>query len=89
VKIKDVYGAESDWSAPFYIEIVRLKTKLFLGTFENINQTEDLIILHARSFIVFPSFPIINNGGIIVLSKDLHGYLGTSFTLGVGGVAII
>ena len=89
VNLKDSFGAESDWSAPFYIEIVRLKTKLFLGTFESINQTEDLIILHARSFIVFPSFPIINKGGIIVLSKDFHGYLGTSFALGVSGVAII
>ncbi len=89
VKIKDAYGAESDWSAPFFIEIVRLKTKFFLGIFESVNQTEDLIILHARSFLVFPSFPMMNNGGIIVLSKDLHGYLGTSFILGVGGIAII
>jgi hypothetical protein len=89
VKIKDIWGVESDWSAPFHIEIVQLKTRLFLGTFDSINQTEDLIILHIRSFIVFPSLPIINKGGIIVLSKDLHGYLGTSCTLGLSGVAII
>lgn len=89
VKLKDIYGVESNWSAPFYIEIVRLKTKVFLGTFKSINQTKDLIILHARSFIVFPSFPIINRGEIIVLSKEFHGYLGPSFTFGVGGAAII
>lgn len=88
VKIKDIYGAESDWSAPFYIEIVRLKTKLFLGIFESMNQTEDLIILHARLFIVFPSYPIFNIGGIVVLSKEYYGYLGRIVAFGVGGSAV-
>jgi len=89
VKIKDSYGAESDWSAPFYIEIVRLKTKLFLGVFESVNQTEDLIILHTRLFIVFPSNPMFNIGGIVVLSKEYYGYLGRIVAVGVGGGAVL
>jgi hypothetical protein len=89
VKLRDIWGAVSNWSDPFFIEIVKLKTRFFLGTFEPFNQTEDLIIIKSRFFMVFPSFPIINKGGIIVLSKDFHGYLGASFTLGVGGIAII
>jgi len=89
VRLRDIWGAESSWSDPFFIEIVKLKPRFFLGTFKPFNQTEDLIILHVRTCIVFPSFPIINKGGIFVLSKDFHGYLGASFTFGAGGVAII
>jgi outer membrane protein assembly factor BamB len=88
VKIKDSGGAESNGSAPFFITIVQLKPAFFLGTFKNINQTEDLIIMRARSFIVFPSNSIFNKGKIIVLSKDYHGYVGIAFALGVGCVAI-
>jgi hypothetical protein len=88
VKLKDSFGAESDWSAPFFITIVELKTAFFLGAFEIFNHTEDLLILEARSFIVLPSERIYYREGLIVLSQEYLGYLGTSFTLGVGGVAI-
>jgi len=87
VKLKDSYGAESD-SEPFIIEIVELKTAFFLGTFENLSGTDDLWILQSRFFIVFPSDSIFYKGETIVISKDNLGYVGTSFTLGVGGVAI-
>jgi PKD domain len=89
VKLKDSYGAESDWSAPFFITIVQLKKAFFLGTFESLNQTEDLFIIEPRFFIVFPSYQIFYREGTIVISKDFHGYPGTTFTLGVGDVAIL
>jgi hypothetical protein len=89
VKIKDIWGAVSDWSDPFFIEIVQLKTAFFLGTFKSINQTDDLIIMQARSFIVFPSNSIFYKGRTIVLSKDYHGCLRTTFTLGVGGIVVL
>jgi len=88
VKLKDSYGAESDWSEPFTITIVQLQPAIFLGLFNNVTQTEDLIIFEARLFLVFPSEKIIYTGGMIVISKDYLGSLGTTFTLGVGGVAI-
>jgi hypothetical protein len=87
VKLKDIYGAESE-SAPFSITIVQPKTAFFLGTFDNISQTDDLMIMHARFFIVFPSDSIIYQARTIAISKDYLGYTGTGFTVGVGGVAI-
>jgi len=89
VKFKDIWGAESNWSDPFFIEIVKLKTIFFLGTFEPLNQTEDLIIIKSRFFMVFPSIQIFYTGRTIVMSKDYLGHFGTSFTFGIGGVAII
>jgi len=88
VKLKDSYGAESDWSAPFSIVIVRLKTAFFLGIFKSINQTDDLIIIQTGPFIILPSKQIFYIRRTIVISKDYLGYFGISFTLGVGGVAI-
>jgi hypothetical protein len=88
VKLKDSYGTESNWSAPFFITIVQLKTAFFLGSFDSFNQTEDLFIMEGRAFIVFPSHPIFYKGETIVISKDYLGHLGTSFILGLGGVAI-
>jgi hypothetical protein len=89
VKLKDSYGAESDWSAPFFITIVQLKTAFFLGTFKPLNQTEDLIVIESRFFIVFPSHLILHRGEIIVLSKEYFGYHGKMFTIGMGGIAIL
>jgi hypothetical protein len=89
VKLKDSNGAESNWSEPFTIEIVKLKIAFFLGTFENRSQTEDLLIMNAKSFIVFPSDSIFNKGRTIVVSKDNLGYFGTSFAIGLGGVSIL
>jgi hypothetical protein len=43
--------------------------------------------LKAQSFIVFPSNSIFYQEGTIVISKDNFGYVGTAFTIGVGGVA--
>jgi hypothetical protein len=88
VKLKDIYGAESDWSAPFSIVIVQLKTAFFLGIFESINQTDDLIILQVGPFIVLPSNQIFYSGRTIVISKEYRGYFGTLFAFGEGGVAI-
>jgi len=88
VKMKDSYGAESNWSAPFSIVIVQLKKAFFLGTFEDLNRTEDLVILGARFFIVLPSERIFYIGGIIVISKEYRGHLGRAFILGLGDIAI-
>jgi hypothetical protein len=88
-KLKDGNGAESNWSAPFTIEIVKLKIAFFLGTFEKKNQTEDLLILNAKSFIVIPSHPIFYKGGIIVISKDNLGYIGPLRAIGFGGVSVL
>jgi hypothetical protein len=88
VKLKDSYGAESNWSAPLLIEIVQLKTAFFFGTYENLYQTEDLMILKAHSFIVLPSELIFYKGATIVTAKEYLGYLGKSCILGLGGVAI-
>lgn len=87
VKLKDTSGIESDWSE-FTIIIVRLKPAFFIGTFANITQTDDLIVLQARSFIVFPSFPMLYHRRTIVIAKEKLGYVGTSFAIGVGGIAI-
>lgn len=89
VKLKDPNGSESDWSAPFIIYIVRLRLACFLGVFESFNQTDDLFIIGGRSFIVFPSTPVINKDVTIVLSKRYLGYLGLSHILGVGGISVL
>jgi hypothetical protein len=89
VKIKDSQGVESDWSAPFFIEIVQLKTGLFLGTYKNFSETSDLWIIHAQFCIVFPLNLIFNKGKTIVISKDCLFYRGLKFTIGVGGIAVV
>ena len=89
IKIKDIWGAVSNWSTPFWIEIVRLHLAGYLGSFESINQTDDLIVFHSQTFFVFPAFPVINKEGIIVLSKKSLGYLGTTSAFGIGGISIL
>jgi hypothetical protein len=89
VKVKDVWGAGSNWSAPFFITIVKLKPAFFLGSFESFNQTDDLLIMKGQSFIVFPSHSIYYKGETIVISKNYLGHLETSFILGIGGTTIL
>jgi hypothetical protein len=89
VKLKDSNGAESNWSTPFVIQIVQLKKAFFLGRFENLSKTDDLIIMQARSFIVFPSNMIFSKGRTIVISKVYTGFIGTRVTVGIGGLAIL
>lgn len=88
VKLKDGYGAESEWSS-FVIEIVELKKAFFLGRFENLSSTEDLVILKVQSLLAFPSNPIIIKGGMIAISKDYRGRSGKAFIIGVGGFSIL
>jgi hypothetical protein len=89
VKLRDMYGAESDWSAPFYIEIVELKSGFLFGTYKTFSETGDLWVLQARFCIVLPSSPIFNKGNIIVISKDAQLYRGLRFVVGVGGIAVV
>jgi len=88
IKLKDISGAESDWSDPFLITIVRLQPKFFIGTFKNITKTDDLIVLQACFFLVFPSHPLFYHAKTIVIGKESRGYVGASFTYGIGGMAI-
>ncbi|KYK24758.1 hypothetical protein AYK25_01640 [Thermoplasmatales archaeon SM1-50] len=88
-KTKDINGAESDWSSEFLITIVQLKTAFFLGTFTNISQTDDLMIMYMRFFIVFPSDSIFHQGGMIVIWKEYLGYIGQAFCLGRGNVVVL
>ncbi len=88
-RFRDVWGALSNWSAPFLITIVQLKPAFFLGSFEYFNQTDDLFIMNGQTFIVFPSHPIFYKGVTIVISKNYLGHLGTSFILGIGGITIL
>jgi hypothetical protein len=78
IKLRDNNGTESE-STPFSITIVKLKLAFFLGFFENFNQTDDLLIMEGRTFIVFPSHSILYKGEIIVISKGYLGHLGASF----------
>lgn len=89
VRIKDIYGATSNWSSPFYITIVQLKPAFFLGSYKSFSQTEDLFIIEGQTFIVFPSLSILHKEKTIVMSKGFLGHLGTSFILGIGGTAIL
>jgi len=89
VRIKDVWGASSNWSAPFFITIVKLKPAFFFGSFKSSTQTTDLIVMDGRIFVVFPSLLLFHIEKTIVLSKRFLGGLGTSFILGVGGIAIL
>jgi hypothetical protein len=88
VRVKDINGAMSNWSV-FWIQIVQLQIAGYFGTFQSINHTDDLFILHGKTFMVFPSSPFITKGGIIVLSKNTLGYLGTRIALGVGGITVL
>jgi len=89
VKLKDTMDVESDWSAPFYIEIVELRPGLFLGSYKNFIGTDDLWVLQARFCIVVPSNSIVNRGDTIVISKDSRFYRGLRFIVGTGGVAVV
>ena len=89
VILKDTMGVVSEWSAPFYIEIVELRPGFFLGTYKTFSGTDDLWILQARFCIVFPSSKIINMGDTVVISKDSRFYRGLRFIVGVGDTAVV
>jgi hypothetical protein len=90
VKLYDVNGLESNWSTPFNIVIVQLNTAVFLGSFENMSETEDLWIIQSPFFIAFPSDVIFYADRTIVISKDsLLLPLGSKFNVGLGGIAIL
>ena len=89
IKLKDRNGAESNWSEPFTIEIVKLKLAFFLGSFEDKNQIEDLLLINTKTFIVIPSKSIFYRGETIVISKDNLGFIGQSRAIGFGGVSVL
>lgn len=89
VKAKNTHGYITEWSEPYTSTIVCLQSAFFLGTFTNVSQTDDLIIVQGGTFIVFPSDSIIYQGQTIVISRDYLGYLGTALGFGIGGVAIL
>lgn len=89
VKLKDIWGAESNWSTQFSITIVELKMSFFLGAFTNLNQTEDLLILESKFFIIFPSDQILVTGKKVVISTGAFMGLGSRFIFGIGKIAVL
>jgi outer membrane protein assembly factor BamB len=89
VKARDLWGAQSPWSEPFFMDIVRLKPAFFIGTFNNITQTDDLIILRTQCFIILPSYPMVHHGDIIVIAQEKRDYLGKHWAIGIGGIGIL
>ena len=90
VLLNDCYGAESNWSTPFNITIVQLKKAFFLGTFlGTFESPEDITVLLGGFFFVCPSDSMFSRGRTIVISKEYHGYQGSTFVIGVGGIAVL
>lgn len=87
IKLKDSYGVESE-SVPFSITIVQLKTAFFCGTFTGLNQTEDLLILESKFFIIFPFEHVLVIGKTVVISTDALMGLGPTFVFGMGEIAV-
>jgi hypothetical protein len=89
VKLRDSFGAESNWSEPFYIEIVKLKGAFLFGYFTNLIETEDLKIIQSQSFISFPSDAIFYKNRTVVISNESFFYFGKRFIFGGGNIAIL
>jgi len=89
VKLRDSYGGESDWSDGFSIIIVRLRTRFFLGNFDNRSETDDLLIIQSPYFIAFPSDEIFYTGRTIAISKLSFFYVGSMFVFGGGAISIL
>ncbi len=89
VKLRDIWGAESDWSEPYYIEIVELKPGFFFGTFLTFNQTKDLIIIKSRFFFAFPLMPMVFFRRTAVISNDAFIGLGSRVIIGMGKMTVL
>lgn len=89
VKLKDSFGAESNWSEPLSIKIVELKKAFFFGTFNDFDVTEDLVIFQSRFFIILPSKLILYRGERIAVEKNCSAFSTTIFIIGFDGVAIL
>jgi hypothetical protein len=77
------------WSEVCEFTVVQLKKAIYLGTFTGLNQTEDLLILDSKFFIIIPSDPMLVTDKKVVIATDNLMGLGRTFTFGMGGIAVL
>jgi hypothetical protein len=84
VKLKDFFGAVSDWSEPFTIYIT---SKVFLlGLIQSTNVSEEATILDMRRGIQLQFNPFgirrYSSVPVVILTNETEGYIGSRFVIG-------
>jgi hypothetical protein len=88
VKLKDVYGQESDWSDPHVFNVYELKKTFLAGFITDLNDSGGDIISFKAMLVWYARFNpfifgrVIPNEELFIL-KDYQGYLGPGFVLGM------
>jgi hypothetical protein len=91
VKLKDVYGQESNWSDPHVITIYELKKAIFFGSYENKISNGEFISIHAVNLrmILFNPFQFLHytHGENITFSENnVKALITPKFIIGVVNV---
>jgi len=84
IKVKDTFGAESNWSEPFTMYITE---KVFLiGLIQNVNKSEGVTIFNMTRGIIVKFNPIVvkkcSSVPILILNNNSLGYVGIRFIIG-------
>jgi len=61
VKLKDIYGQESDWSDPYIITIYELKKTIIFGRYSNMTTENGFITIEAVNLWTIQSRPLKSN----------------------------
>lgn len=82
LKVKDAYGAESNWSEPFTIYIT--SKIVLIGFIQSVgNQTEECTILNMSIALIMNFKPInlkiYSSVQVVLLNDEFHGLLGSRF----------
>lgn len=84
VKLKDFFGATSDWSEPFTIVIT--SKVLLLGLVQSTNVSEEATILDMKRVIQlqFSPFDIMRYSSVpvVLLTNETQGFIGSRFVIG-------
>ncbi|KYK24322.1 hypothetical protein AYK25_00350 [Thermoplasmatales archaeon SM1-50] len=84
IKVKDFYGAVSNWSEPFTITIT--SKVLLIGFVQDVNTSEEAVILSMKLGVqlTFNPFKInrLSFVQVVILNDETQGYIGQRFIFG-------
>ena len=85
IRVKDFFGAESDW-ATLTVYVVDVKPTFLLGFIENIEQENNFSLVTVKFLLTARFIPfdvrVLSSGKYIVISNEYIGFVGSCFIIG-------